>query len=489
MIHLSDLTLRNLPRSVKQPRYDRSSLTPGIVHIGVGNFHRAHQGWYLQQLFNLGIDRDWAVIGAGVRRYDAKQREKFLKQNCLSTLIELTPKQKAAEVVGSMIDYVPVDHDNSALVRKMADPSIRIISLTVTDSGYYFDSASGKLQLSHPDIVNDTVDINRPKTAFGSIVSALKARRDKGLGPFTCQSCDNLPGNGEILREIIISIAERVDPSLAQWIGTYCTFPRSMVDCIVPQTSQNELELVRSFGIDDLVPVTHENFRQWVVEDEYCAGRPHWEQAGVMFSSRVHDYESMKLRILNAGHQVVANAGEVMAIHAVADCMNQRAIREMFYKLQREDIIPLVIPVPDISPQDYLELIARRFSNSAMCDTTRRVSFDGASRHSKFVLPIVREALQSNSSIKGLALTEAIWARMCEGTREDGSEIEPNDPRWNELQHCAKAARTRPRAWLEQSWIYDDLAEVAEFVKSFEFWLNHIWSKGCKSTLHEYLCD
>ncbi len=249
--------LSNLPANVRGPQYDRSGLSAGIVHIGLGNFHRAHQAWYLHRLMNTGIAQDWAILGAGVRPGDAVQREKMLAQDCLTTLIQLDPDGKSAEITGSMIGYIPVADNNAPLIAHMAETAIRIVSLTVTEGGYY-RTVDGTLDAEHPDIVHDVAHFDTPKTAFGAIVAALKLRRDGGKGPFTCLSCDNLQGNGDILRHTIIGLAELSDPDLAKWIGEHVTFPNCMVDCIVPATGAAELALAQSFGIDDAVPVTHE---------------------------------------------------------------------------------------------------------------------------------------------------------------------------------------------------------------------------------------
>ena len=486
MIPLSDATLNDLPESIARPSYDRASLTPGIVHIGLGNFHRAHQAWYLHRLFELGIDHDWAIVGAGVRSGDAAQREKLLKQDCLSTLIELDPSGASAEVPGAMIDYVPVEDGNTALIRQMADPEIRIVALTVTESGYYIDPVTMGFHESHPDIEHDAANPESPRTAFGAIVAALRSRRDQGIGPVTGLSCDNIQGNGEVLRRTVVSLARASDPDLAEWIDARCTFPNSMVDCITPATGPNELALVRTFGIDDRVPVTHERFRQWVIEDDFCAGRPDWGRVGATFSDRVHDYETMKIRILNAGHQIIASPGEILSVETVSDCMAEPLIHAMFSQVQREEILPHVAPVPDFAPEDYLALVTRRFANPAVVDTTRRVAFDGSARHTGFVLPTVRDGLRAGTPVEGLALVEALWARMCEGTREDGTVIQSNDPFWDTLVAAAKAARQRPRAWLEQRRFYGDLVEAGRFAGAFERWLARIWSDGCRASLHDY---
>ena len=486
MIRLSDATLEALPETIARPTYDRASLTPGIVHVGLGNFHRAHQAWYLHRLMQLGLDHDWAIIGAGVRPNDAVQRTRLLRQDCLSTLIALDPSGTSAEVVGAMMDYVPVEEGNAALIRWMTDPAIRIVALTVTEGGYYVDPATKGFDAAHPDIRHDAAHPDRPRTAFGAMVAALRRRRDRGIGPFTGQSCDNLQGNGAVLRQTVVSLARASDPDLAEWIDASCTFPNSMVDCITPATGPTELALARELGIDDAVPVTHERFRQWVIEDDFCAGRPDWNRVGATFSDRVHDYEAMKIRILNAGHQIVANPGEILSVETISDCMAQPLIHAFFRKVQQEEIVPHVKPVPDLAPEDYVDLVGRRFSNPAIVDTTRRVAFDGSARHTGFVLPILRDGLGTGAPVEGLALVEALWARMCEGRREDGTAIEPNDPFWDTLRSAAKAARERPRAWLEQRRFYGDLAEAPRFADAFERWLDRIWSNGCEASLRAY---
>lgn len=487
MIKLTNAALARLPDEIKRPTYDRSALTPGIVHIGLGNFHRAHQSWYLHRLMQQGLAQDWAIIGAGVRAYDGEMREKLAEQDYLSTLIELDPKSSSVEVVGSMIDYVSVEEGNGPLIKQMADPAIRIVALTVTEGGYYIDPATGKFDSDHPDIQHDVAHPDRPRTAFGAIVAALKLRRDHGIGPFTGQSCDNLQGNGGILRQTVVSLARLADPELADWIEAKATFPNSMVDCIVPATGPKERALVEGFGIDDAAPVSHENFRQWVIEDAFCAGRPDWDKASAMFSDNVHGYEAQKIRILNAGHQVIVNAAEMLGIDTIAATMNHAPIHAFFHKVELEEIVPHVTPVPGMTPEQYVDLIDRRFSNPKIVDTTRRVAFDGSSRHTGFILPTLRDALETGGPIEGLALVEATWARMCEGTREDGSVIEPNDPLWDMLTRQAKAAREAPSVWLEMRQFYGNLADEPRFAETFARWLTLIYREGMEAALQRYV--
>jgi mannitol 2-dehydrogenase len=484
-IRLSDATLSDLPGDIPRPTYDRARLTPGIVHIGLGNFHRAHQAWYLHRLMQEGAAHDWAILGAGVRPQDAAMRDRLLAQDCLTTLIELAPAHRAAEVTGAMIDYLPMEEGNAPLIRAMADPRIRIVSLTVTEGGYYLDPTGG-LDTTHPDIAHDAAHPGQPRTAFGAMVAALRLRRAAGHAPFTGLCCDNLRGNGAILRQAVVGLARLSDPDLAHWIDTRGAFPNSMVDSIVPATGPAELALVRELGIADAAPVTHENFRQWVIEDAFCAGRPDWDRVGATFTDDVHAYEMMKIRILNAGHQVLANAGELLCVPTIADCMAHPAIAAMFRKVQTAEILPHVEAVPGMTPAAYLALIERRFANPAIRDTTRRVAFDGSSRHPGFLLPILRDALATGAAVSGLALVEALWARMCTGTREDGSTIEPNDPHWERLQTAAHAARAQPRVWLGQTGIYGDLADSPAFADAFENWLAMIWRDGTAAALTAY---
>jgi mannitol 2-dehydrogenase len=485
-VRLSNATLADLPDGIARPSYDRSKLTPGIVHIGLGNFHRAHQAWYLHRLMQQGDALDWAIIGAGVRPPDSAMRDKLLTQDCLNTLIELDPSGMSAEVTGAMIDFLPVEPDNASLIAELSKPAIRIVSLTVTEGGYY-QTPTGALDTDHADIQHDAAHPDRPKTAFGAIVAALKNRRAAGHPPFTGQCCDNLRHNGDILAQTVIGLARMSDPTLADWIAANSTFPNAMVDCIVPATGPNELALVQNLGIDDAAPVTHENFRQWVIEDKFAAGRPPWEKVGATLTDNVHVYEAMKIRVLNAGHQVVANAGELLSCPTIASTMQDPDIAAFFRKVETDEITPYVAPVPGMTPAAYLDLIVDRFANPEIHDTTRRVAYDGTARHPGFLHPILNDALAADGGIDGLALTQALWCHMCAGTRDDGSQIEPNDPNWDALTKVAQAAKTDPALWLAQETIYGDLADNDRFAKAFAHWLTRLTKNGTRATLQAYL--
>ena len=467
------------------PSYDRTKLTPGIVHIGLGNFHRAHMAVYLDDLFALGEGHDWAILGAGVREGDARMRDALVAQDCLSTVIELDPSGRRARRVGAMTGFLPVEPDNAALIAAMTRPEIRIVSLTVTEGGYFINAATGAFDSGAPEIVADAQDPHR--TAFGAIIAALKARRAAGVPPFTVMSCDNLPGNGQVTRAAVTGLARLSDPALADWIAATVAFPNGMVDRITPATGPRERAMAQAFGLDDPVPVTCEPFRQWVLEDTFPQGRPALEKVGVTLTPHVHAYEAMKIRILNGGHATIAYPGGLMDIEYVHEAMAHPLIRGFLDKVETEEIIPYVPPVPDTDIAAYYRQIVERFSNPEIADTERRLCLDGSNRQPKFIIPALRDALDAGGKIDGLALVSALWCRYCFGTTDSGAEIAPNDPNWDYLQAQSKAAKGAPVVWLQMKPVYGSLNQDLRFVTAFTKALNSLWENGTAPTLRNYI--
>ena len=477
-------------QSATLPAYDRSRLKPGIVHIGLGNFHRAHMAVYLDDLFSLGRDLDWAIIGAGVRPADARMRDALKAQDCLSTVIELDPKGKTARRIGSMIDFLPIEVDNAALIAAMSRPEIRIVSLTVTEGGYYVDPATGAFDPRHPDIAADAASPSTPATAFGAILAALKARRAAGVRPFTVMSCDNLPGNGQVTEAAVVGLARLSDPALADWVTGHVAFPNGMVDRITPGTGPREKAMAASLGLgNDPVPVTCEPFRQWVLEDRFPAGRPALEAVGVTFTPHVHAYEAMKIRILNGGHAIIAYPGGIQGIEFVHEAMTDPTIRAFLDKVETTEILPIVPPVPGQDLMEYKALIIERFSNPEVADTERRLCLDGSNRQPKFIIPSIRDNLARGVMPAGLILASAMWCRYCFGTDETGAEIAPNDPNWDQLTAAAKRAKADPVQWLRQREIYGDLAENTTFVTAFASALGDVWANGSAKAMQAYLAS
>ncbi len=476
-----------MTETVSLPAYDRSRLTPGIVHIGLGNFHRAHMAVYLDDLMAIGQAQDWAIIGAGVRADDARMRAALKAQDCLSTVIELDPMGRSARRIGAMIDFLAVEPGNATLIAAMSDPAIRIVSLTVTEGGYFIDAMTGAFDPRHPEIVADATD---PKaTAFGAIIAALRRRKAAGVPAFTVMSCDNLPGNGAVTRNAVVGLARMSDPVFADWIAANVAFPNGMVDRITPATGPREREMAASFGLTDPVPVTCEPFRQWVLEDQFPMGRPALEKVGVIFTDHVHAYEAMKIRILNGGHAIIAYPGGLMDIEYVHEAMAHPLIHAFLDRVEMREIIPTVAPVPNTDLGKYFDVVRARFSNPEVADTVRRLCLDGSNRQPKFIVPAIHDNIAKGSVPEGLVLLSALWCRYCHGTTESGAPIAPNDPNWDRLTALSAQAKSSPMRWLSMEEVYGDLAKNTAFATRFAHHLADVWARGTAAVLTDYLAD
>jgi mannitol 2-dehydrogenase len=486
-VKLSLAAVGQLPTGVGKPNYERSDLSAGIVHIGVGNFHRAHQAVYLDDLFNAGADHDWAIVGAGVREPDVDMREKLKAQDWLTTVVEQEAGATSVRVTGAMIDFIK-PFAVGAMLETLARPEIRIVSLTVTEGGYYISPATQRFDPTNTSIRFDSKHLDSPITAFGLIASGLQRRRSAGVPPFAVMSCDNIPGNGHVTENAVAGLAEFADPELAAWIRANVAFPNSMVDRITPATTDRERAILRdAYGIEDNWPVFCEEFRQWVVEDHFPAGRPALEKVGVTFTSDVAPYELMKIRILNGGHAAIAYPAGILDVHFVHEAMEDQQIATFLETLTKREIIPVVPPPPHVDLEGYRKKVAERFANPKIGDTISRLCLDGSNRQPKFILPTVRDRLEGGGSVKGLALVSAMWCRYCYGESESGKTIPPNDPSWDRLQAAAKPARSDPRAFLALRDIFGELTDNPDYVDAFSGALDSLWTNGVRSTLADYL--
>ncbi|MGW8157852.1 MAG: mannitol dehydrogenase family protein [Desulfoprunum sp.] len=484
------LALRQLDTiaTAATPAYQRSSLSPGFVHFGVGNFHRAHMAVYLDALFNSGRDRDWAIIGAGVLPSDETMRRILAGQDFLTTVVEQSAGRSVARVTGSMIDFLSPD-DPAAIIRTLADPAIRIVSLTITERGYFINPATGLFDHQSPAIAADAAHPESPKTVFGLIIAGLKARRQAGIQPFTVMSCDNVPHNGVVARNAVAGLARLFDPGLSDWIIANVAFPNAMVDRITPATGDRERQiLARDFAIADAWPVFCEDFSQWVLEDRFPAGRPALETVGVEFVADVTPYENMKIRILNGGHAVIAYPAGLMDIHFAHEAMEHPLILGFLRKVESEEIIPIVPPVPNTDLHAYYKKTESRFANPKIGDTIRRLCLDGSNRQPKFIIPSIADRLTAGLGIDGLALESALWCRYCfgTGTTDSGQVIEANDPNRDRLVPMARAARDDPMAWLGMTDIYGEVGRSEVFRTRFASMLQALWIDGVERVLARY---
>ena len=485
-MRLNKVNLRRFSDVVRIPTYDRNTLTPGILHLSVGNFHRGHMAVYLDELFEQGQDLDWAIVGAGLRPSAVDIRETLKAQDYLTTVVELAPKAISAHIISSMVDFLP--SDPNIIHDALSDGQIRIVSMTITESGYYIDAATGEFAADHPEMIRDAKSPDNPTSLFGVIVRALKARRDAGIDPFTVLSCDNLPGNGNITRQTVLGLARLGDPELADWIAASVSFPNNMVDRIVPATTDRERRLVVDhFGIIDELPVVCEPFRQWVVEDNFPSGRPHLEKVGVQFVSDVSGYELMKLRILNAAHASMCYPALLLGHHFVHDAMADPDIFQWLKTLLTQEAIPTLKPLPNVNYNQYLDKVLERFSNTEIGDTISRIAEEGSERQPKFILPAVIDALAAGKSVDGFALEIALWCRYCLAEDEQGELITVKDLKAADLLQFAKASKARSGAFLENIDVFGSLGENALFSEPFCYWLKYIHRLGVRAAIRKYI--
>lgn len=461
-IRLSEATLPMLRGKVLVPTYDRRQLTLAIVHIGVGGFHRAHQSVYLENLLNAG-GTSWGECGVGILPGDARMSQVLHSQQNLYTVFTRGKELQSAQVVGAVAKYLHATKSSEPVLEQMASPDTRIVSLTVTEGGYYLNEGSGELEASHPDIAYDVKNPLTPRTALGYLVEALDRRRNRGLPPFTILSCDNLPGNGAVTKKAVLHFASLRDERLRSWIERKVTFPNGMVDGITPVTRDDDIATLREqFGIDDAWPVITEPFRQWVLEDHFCSGRPKWEEVGVQFTSDVAPYEKMKLRLLNAGHSALGYLGALQGFEFVHEAASDPQLHE-FLRQFLNDVTPLIPPLPGFDVEDYKQILVERFSNPAIRDQVSRICSEGSAKLPKFILPSIRELIQQGRSTARLSLVIAGWLLYLGGTDEQGRSIEVLDARKTELLGKI-TAQTSPAALLRERNLFGSLSDHKDWI-------------------------
>lgn len=405
-MRLNQKNLANLPASVAKPAYDRSQVVGAIVHLGIGAFHRAHQAMFTDAVLASG-DLAWGIVGAGVISADMKNA--LAPQDFLYTLAEMGADSEKVKVIGSIIDVFGGAEDAGKLLAKMSDVSTRIVSITVTEKGYYLDPATGKLQLQAPAIAADLAAPATPKTVLGLIVQALKVRREAGITPFTVLSCDNLPNNGILAKAAVLAFAREVDAGLATWIEANVTFPCTMVDRITPATTDaDRAHITDVIGMDDAWPVVTEQFVQWVIEDQFTMGRPDWTLGGAIFSDEIECWENMKLRCLNGSHSTLAYLGQLTGRETVADAMQMPLITDILDPLWVE--IREVLHAPKgVNPAEYVESLKQRFRNPALKHRTAQIASDGSQKLPQRLLAPLRDRQAKGLASPMIATAIAAW--------------------------------------------------------------------------------
>ncbi len=482
---LTEATLAALPPGIATVSYDRGALTVGMVHFGVGGFHRAHQAMYVDRLMTAGGSTDWGICGVGVMEADRAMRDAMAAQDCLYTLVvKHADGRREARVIGSMIEYLFAPDSPEAVIEKMADPRTRIVSLTITEGGYNFHAVTGEFDEKNPGVARDLESGAPPVTVFGLIIAALERRRERGVEPFTVMSCDNIQGNGNVARRSFSSFAALKSPELGRWVEQTVSFPNSMVDRITPVTTDaDRAEIAAEWGLDDRWPVVCEPFTQWVLEDAFPGGRPALEEVGVQVVTDVEPYELMKLRLLNAAHQGLCYFGALAGFEFVHDvCADDRFVAFLMHYMD-EEATPTLAPVPGIDLDVYKRTLIERFSNPHVRDTVARLCAETSDRIPKFVLPVIDINLAAGRSVTLGAAIVASWARYCEGTDDAGRRIVVVDRLSDSLMSAARRQDSEPLAFLGNRDLFGDLVDDPRFVAAYDSTLSSLHRDGALATL------
>lgn len=482
---LNGTTVTAAPASLATPRYDRSALTAGIVHFGVGGFHRAHQAMYLDRLMNAGHALDWAICGVGVLPSDARMKQVMDNQDCLYTLVVKNPDgTREGRVIGSIIEYLFAPDDPEAVIEKMASEAIRIVSRTVTEGGYNFHHVTGEFNADNPAVLHDLQAGAAPRTTFGLVTEALARRRARGLTPFTVMSCDNIQGNGDVARRMFTAFANLKDPQLGEWVAENVPFPNSMVDRITPVTTDaDRAAIADEFGIDDEWPVVCEPFEQWVLEDHFSLGRPPFEAAGVQLVKDVEPYELMKLRLLNASHQGMGYFGYLAGYRYAHEVSQDTLFAQFLLGYMDKEATPTLQSVPGIDLESYKRTLIERFSNEHVRDTLARLCAESSDRIPKWLLPVIRTNLEQGGQIHRSAAVVASWARYDEGADEQGNPIDVVDRLKEPLMAAAARQRAEPLAFIANREVFGDLIDNERFVAAYTRALADLHSGGARAAL------
>lgn len=487
MVALRAASLADLPEHVGRPGYDRSRVRAGIAHVSVGNFHRAHQAAYVDRCLAFPGQEGWGICGIGLIDSPAERAKAqgMADQDGLYTLSLFPPRgEPTSSVVGAIVEYLFAPADPAAVLEKLADPAIRIVSMTITEGGYNIDETTGAFRLDAPEVVHDLAHPEAPRTVFGFITAALARRRAAGLPAFTVLSCDNLRHNGDITRKAVLAFATARDPALAGWIAANATFPNGMVDRITPAVTPADVTRLNArTGVDDLLPVFAEDFTQWVVEDRFCAGRPALEQVGVQFTDDVRGYEQIKLRMLNASHSMLAYPGLLGGYQLVHEAMADPRIRDYLRTLLDRDVIPRLAAAPGMSLEAYRDAVLTRFANPAVNDQLLRIASDGGSKIPVFLGDTILACLSEGADHRRLAVLVAAFVRYLRGVDDKGSRFEPQEPHLT-ADDRALAAAPDPRAALRISAFKGLGLERSEtFVASFVRYSARIAEQGALAAL------
>ena len=487
-MRLSNATLSALPAPVAKPGYDRARLSTGIVHLGLGAFHRGHQAVMTDDL--LAEDSSWGILGVSLRSSDV--RDALAPQDHLYSLNVMEGAGARRRIIGALTGVLVAPESPAAVLDALSAPATRIVSTTVTEKGYSHDPATGTLREDDPDIRHDLANPEAPRTTLGMIAQGLRRRMEAGLKPFTVLACDNLPSNGHTLRGLVLRFARLLDRDFAAWAEDEVRFPSTMVDRIVPATTEaDRISVSAALGLDDAAPIMTEPFCQWVVEDSFSLGRPAWERAGAQFVAHVEPYELMKLRLLNGSHSTLAYLGYLAGYQTVSDAMGDAALARLIEDLMTLEASPTLPPLQGFDVAAYRASLLQRFRNPALRHRTWQIAMDGSQKLPQRLLGTVRDRLAAGAPFDRLALGVAAWMRYVTGIDENGGPIDVRDPMSARLRALAdEAGRDAPRltqALLGVREIFGaDLPDHPAFREAVTTALASLFEHGAAQTLRSF---
>ncbi|WP_407220829.1 mannitol dehydrogenase family protein [Enterobacter sp. CPE_E1214] len=478
-----------LPAHVQQPRYDRQQLRSRIVHFGFGAFHRAHQALLTNRVLNEK-GGDWGICEISLFSGDVLMSQ-LRAQDHLFTVLEKGAEGNEAIIVGAVHECLNAKLDSlPAIIEKFCEPQVAIVSLTITEKGYCIDPATGKLDLQNSRIIHDLENPSEPHSAPGILVEALHRRRERGLPAFTVLSCDNIPDNGHVVKNAVLGMAQKRSPALAAWIDSHVSFPGTMVDRIVPAATEASLaEITETLGVEDPCAISCEPFIQWVVEDNFVAGRPVWEVAGVQMVQDVLPWEQMKLRMLNGSHSFLAYLGYLAGYAHINECMEDAAFREAARRLMLDEQAP-TLRIKDVDLTVYADSLLERFANPALQHRTWQIAMDGSQKLPQRMLDGIRVHLERKTPWPLLALGVAGWIRYVSGTDEHGNTIDVRDPLSDKIRAIVDASSDddRVNALLGLNEVFGhDLAQNSVFVEAVSQAYQRIARHGARQAVIETL--
>ncbi|WP_179319952.1 mannitol dehydrogenase family protein [Winogradskyella helgolandensis] len=487
VIKLNQKNLAEIAKRMPCPTYDRSNLKTGIVHVGIGGFHRAHEAFYTDELLHNESIKDWGICGVALLDFDTKIYNTLKEQDGLYTLIiKELDGTLTKRVIGAITECLFAPEDPIKVIEKMASPEVKIISLTITEGGYNYNEATKEFDFSNPLIQHDLEQPKAPKTIFGYLTQALKLRKERGLKGCTIQSCDNIQGNGHMTKRMLLSYVTTAEPELVSWIEANVSFPNAMVDRITPATSTLDIELLKeTSGIDDAWPVVCEPFKQWVIEDDFIAGRPAWETVGAQFVDDVVPYEKMKLTLLNAGHSVLGILGALYGYSTIDEAVGNADISSFLRIYMGNEVTPTLGNLEGVNLKNYKFSLIQRFGNTYIKDQIDRICSQSSAKIPIFILPTINAQLQTKGAIEHAAFIIAAFAIYSVGVNEFGTQLIIKDAMEPILNQKAIASRSNPEAFLEIEVIFGTLKGNPTFVKAYNNAYQNIMSNGIEKSVKD----